>query len=40
MRKYFIIRSFRDACSSVKILKGYILIFCNAQGVHALLSEY
>jgi len=44
MRKYFVIRSFRGACSSVKILKGYILIFemllgymliCrNAEGVH------
>ena len=28
MRKYFVIRSFRSACSSVKIVKGYILIPC------------
>jgi len=34
MRKYFFIRSFWGTCSSVKILKGYILICWNAVGVH------
>jgi len=44
MRKYFVTRSFRGTCSSVKILKGYILsvemlqgymLICrNAEGVH------
>jgi len=33
--KYLVIRNFRVTCSSVKILKGYILICWNAKGVHA-----
>jgi len=39
MRKYFVIKSFRGTCASVKILKGYILICWNAVGIHARLSE-
>jgi len=39
MRKYFVIKSFRGTCSSVKILKGCILICRNAVDVHAHLSE-
>jgi len=39
MRKYFVIKSFGGTCSSVKILKWYILIFWNAVGVHAHMSE-
>ena len=44
MIKYFVIRSFRGACSSVEMvkgtclsvemLKGYMLICRNAEGVH------
>ena len=40
MRKYFAIKSFKGTCSSVKNLKGYILICWNAAEVHAHLSEY
>ena len=32
--KYFVIRHFRGTSSSVKMLKGYMLIFPNADGVH------
>jgi len=34
MIKYFVIRYFRGTCSSVKILKGYMLICWNAERVH------
>jgi len=34
MTKYFIITNFRVTCLSVEILKGYMLIFRNAEGVH------
>jgi len=34
MEKYFVIRYFRGTCSSVEMLKGYLLIFRNAEGVH------
>ena len=30
----FVIRTFRGTCSSVEILKGYMLICRNAEGVH------
>jgi len=39
MIKLFVIRNVRDTCSSVEILKGYILICWNAEGVHIHLSE-
>jgi len=39
MIKYFVIRNIRGTCSSVEMLKGYMLIFRNAKGVHAHLSE-
>jgi len=32
--KYFVIIHFRSTCSSVEMLKGYVLIFQNAEGVH------
>jgi len=38
MTKYFVIRNFRGTCSSVEMLKGYMLIFRNTEGVHAHLS--
>ena len=34
MLKYFVIRNFRDTCSSVEMLKGYMLLCRNAEGVH------
>jgi len=34
MIKYFVIRNFRGTFPSVKMLKGYILICVNAEGVH------
>jgi len=34
MIKYIVIRNFRGTCSSVKMLKGYMLISVNAEGVH------
>jgi len=34
MLKYFVIRNFRGACSSAEIMKGYMLICWNAEGVH------
>ena len=37
--KYFVIRNFRGTCSSEEIPKGYVVIFRNAEGVHAHLSE-
>jgi len=39
MIKYIVISNFRGTCSSVEILKGYMLIFRNAEDVHAHLSE-
>jgi len=32
--KHFVIRHFRAKCSSVEMLKGYMLIFRNAEGIH------
>jgi len=37
--KIFCHKKFRGTCSSVKILKGYMLDFRNAEGAHAHLSE-
>jgi len=34
MTKYFVMRNFRGTCSSVEMLKGYMLICQNAKGVH------
>ena len=34
MIKYFVIRNFRGTCSSVEILKGYMLSCWNAEGVY------
>jgi len=34
MIKYIVIGNLRGACASVKMLKGYILICRNAEGVH------
>jgi len=39
MIKYFVVRNLRGTRSSVEMLKGYMLIFRNAEGVHAGLSE-
>jgi len=39
MKKCIVIGHFRGICASVKMLKGYILICWNAEGVHAHLSE-
>jgi len=39
MIKYIVKGNFRGACASVKMLKGYMLICWNAEGVHAPLSE-
>jgi len=33
MTKIFVIGNFRGTCSSVEMLKGYMLIFRNAEGV-------
>ena len=32
--KIFVIRNFKGTCSSVEMLKGYMLVFRNAEGVH------
>jgi len=37
MIKYPVIRNVRGTCSSVKMLKGYMLIFRNAEGVGYML---
>jgi len=34
MTKYLVMRNFRGTCSSVAMLKGYMLICQNADGVH------
>jgi len=34
MIKYFVIRNFRGTSTSVKMLKGYVVICRNAEGVH------
>jgi len=34
MIKYFVKRNFRGTCSSVEMLKGYMLLCRNAEGVH------
>jgi len=34
MIKYFVIRNFRGMCSSVEMLKGYMLIVRNDEGLH------
>jgi len=34
MIKYFVIKYIRDTSSSVEMLKWYMLIFRNAEGVH------
>jgi len=34
MIKYFVTRNFRRTYSSVEILKGYVLICWNAEGIH------
>ena len=39
MIKYFVIRTFRGTCSSVEMLKGYMLIFWIDKAVHAHLSH-
>jgi len=39
MTRCFVIRNFRGTYSSVKMLKGYLLILQNAEGVHAHLWE-
>jgi len=40
MTKYFVMRNVRGACLSVEMLKGYMVICWNAEGVHAHLSEF
>jgi len=35
MIKYFVIRNFRGTSTSVKMLKGYVVICRNAEGVHS-----
>jgi len=39
MIKYFVIRNLRGTRLSAEMLKGSVLIFQNAEGVHASLSE-
>jgi len=39
MIKCIVIEILRGTCVSVEILKGYILICCNAEGVHSHLSD-
>jgi len=39
MTKYFVIRNCTGTCSSAKVMKGYMLIRWNAEGVHIHLSE-
>jgi len=39
MTKYFVMRNFRGTCSSVEMLKGYMVVCWNAEGVHAHLSN-
>jgi len=39
MIKYFVIRNFRGTCSTVEILRGYMLIHYNAEQVNIHLSE-
>jgi len=33
MIKYFVIKNFQDSCSSLDMLKGHMLIFCNGEGL-------
>jgi len=40
MTKYFVKRNYRDTCSSAEMLKGYMLIWWNAERVHIHLSTY
>jgi len=35
MTKYFVIRNFRGTSTSVKMLKGYMVICWNAEGIHS-----
>jgi len=39
MTKYFVMRNIRGTCSSVEMLKVYMVFCWNAEGVHAHLSE-
>jgi len=39
MTTNFVIRNVRSTCSSVEMLKGYMLIFRNAERVHMPLLE-
>jgi len=39
MTKHFVIRNFWGTYSSVEMLKGSMLIFRNAEGMHTPLSE-
>ena len=39
MIKCIVIGYLRGTCTSVEMLKGYMLICRNAEGVHAHLSE-
>jgi len=34
MIKYFVLRNLRGTCSSVEMLKGYMLVCQNAERVH------
>jgi len=40
MIKCVVVGNLMDTCASVEMVKGYILICWNAEGVHAHLSEY
>jgi len=39
MIKYFVIRNFRGTSTSVKMLKGYVVICRNTEWVHGYLLE-
>ena len=39
MINHFVIRNYRGTYSCVEILKGYLIIFRNSEGVHAHLPE-
>jgi len=39
MTNYFVIRNFSDTYSSVEIRKGYMLMFRDAEGIHAHIWE-
>jgi len=40
MKKCIVIGNLRGTCASIEMLKGYIHICWNTEGIHAHLSEF